>query len=133
MDSPCASSDLMDVEGEISIECRPDLPFVLVIASTQQAALPHVSECNFCMHCSSDDTGMQQPSMEPMSRDMFSKIYPTDEEIKAKGLKPNCTECRGCSTQLQPLKAVMAFGQDFSVEVGGSPEWIFTTGEWRGL
>ena len=102
--------------------------FSLEPVSTHQATVPHVSECNFCMHCSSDDAGMQQPAMEPMSPDVFSKIYPTDEEIKAKGLKPNCTECQGCSTQLQPLKAVTAFGQSFSVEAGASPEWIFIAG-----
>ena len=60
--------------------------------------------------------------------EVFSKIYPTDEDIKAKALKPNCTECSGCSTQLEPLTAVAAFGRDFSVEIGASPEWIFRAG-----
>ena len=78
------------------------------------------------MLCSSDDADL--PPMEPLSPEVFNKIYPTEEDIRAKELKPNCTECRGCSTQLQPLKAVVAFGQGFSVEVGASPEWIFTTG-----
>ena len=41
--------------------------------------------------------------------------------------------CRGCSAQLQPLKAVSAFGQDFNVELGASPEWIFKAGRSEGL
>jgi hypothetical protein len=51
------------------------------------------------------------------------------EDIQAKQSKPNCTECHGCRVQIQPLKAVTAFGQDFRVEVGASPEWIFTAGD----
>ena len=29
--------------------------------------------------------------------------------------------------QLETLKAVSAFGQDFSIETGASPEWLFKT------
>mmetsp|Transcript_3357 Transcript_3357/g.7341 ORF Transcript_3357/g.7341 Transcript_3357/m.7341 type:complete len:538 (+) Transcript_3357:145-1758(+) len=56
----------------------------------------------------------------------YNDIYPTRDQIMKKRSKQNCTECWGCSTQLQPLKAIKAFGQDFSVETGASPEWIFT-------
>ena len=97
---------------------------ILVQASTQ---LPHVSECNYCMRCASEEQKATMPESPPAS--VFDKIFPSSVDIKAKQLKPNCTDCRGCSTQLQPLKAVMAFGQDFSVEIGASPEWIFTTGD----
>lgn len=49
--------------------------------------------------------------------------------LQAKSKLPNCTECIGCNAVLSPLKAVIAFGQDFKVERGASPEWIFTTGD----
>ena len=92
-------------------------------------SLPHVSECNYCMRCSSDDAAPATALPKPMSSSIFKEMFPSTADIKAKQLKPNCTDCRGCSIQLQPLKAVVAFGQDFKVEIGASPEWIFTTGE----
>ena len=95
----------------------------------QSTQLPHVSECNYCMRCSSDVApAIALP--KPMSSDsVFQEMFPSRADSAAKQLKPNCTDCRGCSTQLQPLKAMVAFGQDSSVEVGASPEWIFATGE----
>ena len=95
------------------------------------SSLPHVSDCNFCFSCS---TSAAAPSAKRslLSEDLlsesslFSRIFPSPKDIEAKETKPNCTECTGCSTQLQPLKAVVAFGQNFNVEQGASPEWIFT-------
>ena len=89
----------------------------------QASGLPHVSECNFCMRCISSEKYVAP--VESSTAEMFSKIFPSAEDIKAKQLKPNCTDCQGCSVQLEPLKAVSAFGQDFSIETGASPEWIF--------
>ncbi|PNW72358.1 hypothetical protein CHLRE_16g672049v5 [Chlamydomonas reinhardtii] len=55
-------------------------------------------------------------------------IMPMKDEIAAKSLKPNCTECYGCDTQIQPLQAAAAtnqLGQNMKIEVGASPEWLF--------
>lgn len=59
-------------------------------------------------------------------------IMPMKDEIAAKSLKPNCTECYGCDTQIQPLQAAAAtnqLGQNMKIEVGASPEWLFFAGE----
>jgi hypothetical protein len=93
-------------------------------------SLPHVSECNFCFSCSTSpasDTSRSLLSEEQLSDGSpLSRIFPSTTDIDSKEGKPNCTECTGCSTQLQPLQKVAAFGKDFSIEQGASPEWIFT-------
>ncbi|GAX73008.1 hypothetical protein CEUSTIGMA_g460.t1 [Chlamydomonas eustigma] len=117
------------------IETLQLLAFIFVLPC-DEASVPHVSECNFCMKCHNEqisDSFGQRHIQGPLSaggdRDTataFDRIFPTTEDIQAKQSRPNCTECHGCRVQLQPLKAVTAFGQDFRVEIGASPEWIFT-------
>lgn len=122
--------------------------------SGQGSQLPHVDECNYCLTCHTGDdrlsgtshrassrsvkeastsesssvivTSEADPSFTLVEASPYSRIYPTVADIQAKAAKPNCTECRGCTTQLKHLAAVTAFGQDFKVELGASPEWIFT-------
>jgi hypothetical protein len=61
------------------------------------------------------------------------KVMPLKAEMEAKALKPNCTECYGCDTQIQPLQAGPAEDQlgqqaQLKMEVGASPEWLFFAG-----
>lgn len=41
--------------------------------------------------------------------------------------KPNCTECRGCNTELSPLNVSQTFlGSDFyRPEIGSAQNWVF--------
>ncbi|GFR47810.1 hypothetical protein Agub_g9587 [Astrephomene gubernaculifera] len=59
--------------------------------------------------------------------DFKFQIAPGAEELAAKSRKPNCTECYGCDTQIEPLQPVVTqmMGQNVRVEVGASPEWLF--------
>ena len=90
-----------------------------------------MADCYLCKQCAID-APLAAAAASPQS-EQVDGIFPTPSDITAKQRKPNCTRCRGCSAQLQPLKAVSAFGRDFSVELGASPEWIFTAGGcgWR--
>lgn len=139
----------------------------------QVASLPHISECNRCFKCSSEDScragsgstsrplqyspsqtqgrgrsmlnmvhwmgmpgGLDQTfsdtPLKPAQRDdPFMDMFPQPTDISAKARLPNCSECCGCSTQLQPLQNMQAFGQDFKLDAGASPEWIFTTSKHR--
>ncbi len=101
--------------------------------------LPHVDECFFCHKCwlSKDKNpdalptvhqriGLEDdPDQGPAGA---AKIVPTPAQWAAKRQKQNCSECWGCSTQLEPLKGQQAFGHNFAVEIGASPEWIFIAG-----
>ncbi len=62
--------------------------------------------------------------------DFKFSIMPTAAEVKAKVAQRNCTECYGCSTQIEPLKSGMTqiMGQNMQLEVGASPEWLFFAG-----
>jgi len=99
---------------------------VLPLANSQD--LPHVSDCNLCYKChytkDKDPNALPAKFPEPET-DAHLKIVPSKAHIAAKEAKRNCSECWGCSTQIQPLKDVMAFGHKFTVELGASPEWLF--------
>jgi hypothetical protein len=98
--------------------------------------LPHVKDCNFCNKCYLTKDKNPKATPPPLDPELLSedltvtarKIVPSKGELHAKALKPNCTECWGCTTQIQPLQAVSAFGHDFKVETGASPEWLFNAG-----
>ncbi len=104
--------------------------------------LPHVDDCYFCFKC--HYTKGRDPDARPTVHSKIGgseeeaqgergarRVIPTDAQWEAKRAKPNCTECWGCSTQLQPLKAMQAFGHQFNIEVGASAEWLFYAGAWR--
>eukprot|EP00798_Chlamydomonas_sp_ICE-L_P002984 gene2984-12992_t len=57
---------------------------------------------------------------------LHKRIVPTKADIAAKKLLPNCTRCYGCTSSINTLKSVAAFGQKFGIETEASPEWVFT-------
>ncbi|MEW5319050.1 MAG: hypothetical protein WDW38_010226 [Sanguina aurantia] len=54
-----------------------------------------------------------------------SGIVPLLDQILEKYRLPNCSVCHGCTTDLQPVKALFAFGQDWKLDQGASSEWLF--------
>lgn len=60
-------------------------------------------------------------------------IMMDDAEWAAKQAKPNCTECQGCKTQVEPIKRVVVevFGQQMKTDTGASPEWLFFAGTFQ--
>lgn len=98
--------------------------------------LPHVDTCYFCHKCWY--TKDRDPDARPTATVLIggtpeedqgatgaAKIVPGLQDWRAKKIKPNCTECWGCTTTLTPLKEVQAFGHNFAVETGASPDWLF--------
>lgn len=75
-------------------------------------------------------TASRDTSKSYVPADFKFSIMPTAAEVKGKAAKRNCTECYGCSTQIEPLKGGMTkiMGQNMQIEVGASPEWLFFAG-----
>lgn len=90
-----------------------------------------MSDCNLCNKChytKDKDPNARPANFPPVDPQSHLKIIPDKAVVTAKAAKPNCSECWGCSTQIQPLVDVMAFGHKFTVEKGASPEWLFHAG-----
>lgn len=91
-----------------------------------------MSDCNLCQKChytKDKDPNAKATAHPENEENAHLKIVPPSGHFAAKAKKPDCTECWGCSTQIQPLKDVMAFGHKFTVEQGASSEWLFHAGQ----
>ncbi|GIL53892.1 hypothetical protein Vafri_9405 [Volvox africanus] len=100
--------------------------------SSADLQMRHYASASLSAHAGGSGRSLRTQTEQMYVPDDFKfQIMPLKNEIEMKSSKPNCTECYGCDTQIDPLQGVVtaAHGQELRAEVGASPEWLFLAGK----